>query len=101
MGTKHNGWADVHIRDGAMEGWFGEGVGGIDGYPLATLVLHVGDNREPVYTRSEIEQLIKTLRMAFNVIDEMNAEGFGPLTSKEGLDAFNSLVDALQVFDPS
>jgi len=84
-----------------MEGWFGEGVGGIEGYPLATMVLHVGDNREPVYTRSEVEQLIKTLRMAFNVIDEMNAEGFGPLTSKEGLDAFNSLVDALQVFDPS
>lgn len=55
---------------------------------------------ERLYTQSQVEQLVKTLRMAFNVIDEMNAEGFGPLTSKEGLDAFSALVDALNVFDP-
>lgn len=56
---------------------------------------------ERMYTRSEVEQLVKTLRTAFNVIDELNAEGFGPLTSKEGLDAFSALVDALGVFDPA
>jgi hypothetical protein len=66
----------------------------------ATLVIHE-EKHEPVYTQSEVEQLVKTLRMAFNVVDELNAEGFGPLTSKEGLDAFSALVDALDVFDPA
>ena len=67
----------------------------------ATIVMHDQEDHEPVYTRSEVGQLVKTLRMAFNVIDELNAEGFGPLTSKEGLEAFSALVDALDVFDPA
>ena len=67
----------------------------------STLVVHDGDTHEPVYTRSEVGQLVKTLRMAFNVVDELNADGFGPLTSKEGLEAFCALVDAVGVFDPA
>ena len=67
----------------------------------STLVVHDGDTHEPVYTQSEVGQLVKTLRMAFNVVDELNADGFGPLTSKEGLDAFSAVVDALGVFDPA
>lgn len=66
---------------------------------------HMADFREgegqPIYTKAQVEKLVQTLRMAFNVIDEMNAEGFGPLTSKEGLEAFCALVDALDVFDPA
>ncbi len=86
----------------------GKGVGVFDlsGRPgmytepqAVTIVMHDQEDHEPVFTRSEIEKLILTLRMAFNVIDEMNAEGFGPLTSKEGLEAFCALSDALKVFD--
>jgi hypothetical protein len=54
-----------------------------------------------VYTQDEVEKLVKALRTAYNVVDELNADGFGPLTSKEGLEAFCALVDELRVFDPA
>lgn len=79
-----------------------DGQGGelLSHWTACTMIEH-NKTHEPVYTRSEVEQLVKTLRMAFNVIDKLNAEGFGPLTSKEGLDAFSAVVDALGVFDPA
>ena len=70
-------------------------------YPQAvTIVLHDKEDHERVYTQGEVEKLVQTLRVAFNIMDEMNAEGFGPLTSKEGLDSFSDIVDALRIFDP-
>ncbi len=61
MAKKIEGWADVHIRDGVTEGWFGEGLGGLDNYPLATLTLHDGDNRERIYTEGEVKVILEEI----------------------------------------
>lgn len=48
---KIEGWADVHIRDGLVEGWFGQDAE--EKFPKATLV--IGDER--VYTESEVSEI--------------------------------------------
>jgi hypothetical protein len=52
MAEKIKGWADIHIRDGYTEGWFGQSSD--DKFPKATLVM--GDER--VFTESEMRAML-------------------------------------------
>ena len=48
----------------------------------------------PVYTDKEFA-LLEACRKAYDVIDNLNDHGFGPLTSKEGCDAMSACIDAM------
>jgi hypothetical protein len=52
---KIEGWADVHVRDGLVEGWFGQDAE--EKFPRATLV--IGDER--VFAESEVRAIIERL----------------------------------------
>jgi hypothetical protein len=55
---KIEGWADVHVRDGFVEGWFGQDAE--EKFPKATLV--VGDER--VFTESEVKAMLDEVFIA-------------------------------------
>jgi hypothetical protein len=73
---KIEGWADVHVRDGFVEGWFGQDAE--EKFPKATLI--IGDER--VFTETEVKAMVREMVEGVTAGEELTLE---TIVAKHGI----------------